>query len=209
MTELIDNLIQLCAVLVCGVLSGLLYRRDRRQVYFLLTCFYGCFALGLIYWTLFLLLFDESPYLFYVSDIGWISGYLFLYLIQYSLASEEERAFRCRAMWLAPLLEIPLTVYYSSIGSIVCNILVGVMILLLLRNSIRGFFCREKRERQGRDSRFFHLTVIFFVLFENGLWVSSYPWMGDTLLNPYFWFDYMLTGSLIALLPTIRRTQAP
>ena len=56
-TELIDNLIQLAVTLLCCVGSGCLYLSRRKQEYFLLCCFYGCFSLGLLYWTLFLLLF--------------------------------------------------------------------------------------------------------------------------------------------------------
>ena len=53
--ELIENLLQLLVTFAGALLSGLSYRRSRRQAYFLLLCFYGCFALGALYWTLYLL----------------------------------------------------------------------------------------------------------------------------------------------------------
>ena len=44
--ELIENLLQLLTTFVGALLSGISYRKSGRQVYFLLLCFYGCFALG-------------------------------------------------------------------------------------------------------------------------------------------------------------------
>ena len=43
--ELIENLLQLLTTFVGALLSGISYRKSGRQAYFLLLCFYGCFAL--------------------------------------------------------------------------------------------------------------------------------------------------------------------
>ena len=55
--ELISNLFQFAVTLLGFCMSGIRYLKGRKQTYFLLTCFYGCFALGSLYWTLYLLLF--------------------------------------------------------------------------------------------------------------------------------------------------------
>ena len=80
--ELIENLLQLLVTFVGAVLSGIAYRKSRRQAYFLLLCFYGCFALGALYWTLYLLLFDTTPRVFYVSEFGWVASVIFLRILQ-------------------------------------------------------------------------------------------------------------------------------
>ena len=67
--ELIENLLQLLTTFVGALLSGISYRKSGRQAYFLLLCFYGCFALGALYWTLYLLLFNTTPRVFYVSGV--------------------------------------------------------------------------------------------------------------------------------------------
>ncbi len=54
--ELIENLLQLLTTFIGALLSGIACRKSGRQAYFLLLCFYGCFALGALYWTLYLLL---------------------------------------------------------------------------------------------------------------------------------------------------------
>ena len=97
--ELISNLFQFAVTLLGFCLSGIWYLKDRKQIYFLLTCFYGCFALGSLYWTLYLLLFSETPQVFYVSEFGWIASVIFLYLLQYTLSSAEERDFSRSRFW--------------------------------------------------------------------------------------------------------------
>ena len=106
--ELIENLLQLLVTFVGAVLSGIAYRKSRRQAYFLLLCFYGCFALGALYWTLYLLLFDTTPRVFYVSEFGWVASVIFLRILQATLTSQDERSFRCRRAWLAPAFGVPL-----------------------------------------------------------------------------------------------------
>ena len=92
--ELISNLFQFAVTLLGFCMSGIRYLKGRKQTYFLLTCFYGCFALGSLYWTLYLLLFSEKRRRsFYVSEFGWIASVIFLYLLQYTLSSAEERDF--------------------------------------------------------------------------------------------------------------------
>ena len=50
--ELFSNFFQIAVTLLGFCMSGIRYLKDRKQAYFLLTCFYGCFALGSLYWTL-------------------------------------------------------------------------------------------------------------------------------------------------------------
>ena len=112
--ELIENLLQLLTTFVGALLSGIAYRKSGRQAYFLLLCFYGCFALGALYWTLYLLLFDTTPRVFYVSEFGWVASVIFLRILQATLAGTEERGFRCRRAWLAPAFGVPLLVFSTA-----------------------------------------------------------------------------------------------
>ncbi len=66
--ELIENLLQLLVTFAGALPSGICDWKSRAQKYFLLLCFYGCFALGALYCTLYLLLFDATPRVFYVSE---------------------------------------------------------------------------------------------------------------------------------------------
>ena len=96
-------------------------------------CFYGCFALGALYWTLYLLLFDTTPRVFYVSEFGWVASVIFLRILQATLASQDERSFRCRRAWLAPAFGVPLLAFYCTFGDILSNLIwCGMMIWLLM-----------------------------------------------------------------------------
>lgn len=104
--------------------------------------------------------------------------------------------------WLALVVEIPLTAYFISIGNAVYNLIVGALMTAMYWQAIRGSIWNRRRERR----RFaFYIAVLCFLTLENCLWISSYPWMGDTLANPYFWFDFAMTASMFALFPTVRR----
>ena len=75
MLELWDYLVQflVTAYGFCAALRE--YYRARRRPWFLLTCFYATFALGTLYWSLHLLLRQETPQVFYVSDLAWLASF--------------------------------------------------------------------------------------------------------------------------------------
>ena len=73
MIETIDNSVQFAATLVCCAISAALHFKRRSAEHFLLAAFYGCFALGLLYWTLYLVLFESTPGTFYVSTCSSLS----------------------------------------------------------------------------------------------------------------------------------------
>lgn len=203
MVEFIDNLTQLLAALTGFILSGASWLKTRRQPYFLLCCFYGCFGFGMLYWLLYTLLVTDAPPMFYVSDIGWISCFLFLLLLQYSFSDKEERSLQSRLPWLALVIEIPLTAYFISIGDALYNLIVGALMAAMLWTAIRGLVWQKRKGQRNR--RFFYLVLLLFLCLENCLWLSSYPWAGDTLANPYFWFDFAVTASLLMLFPAVRK----
>lgn len=205
MAEIMDNLTQLLVALSGCVLSGIFYLKSRKQPYLLLGCFYGCFGFALLYWLLYLHLAKETPSIFYVSDIGWISGFLFLVLLQNSLADKEEHRLKSRAPWLALVIEIPLTAYFITISDVLYNLIVGALMSALLWLAIRGLVWQSKQPKADRGKRFFLLAMIGYITLENCLWLSSYPWAGDTLANPYFWFDFAVTASILVLFPAVRK----
>ena len=112
--EVVSNLLQAAVTLLGFCLSGIRYLKSRKQEYFLLTCFYGCFFLGSLYWTMYLLLFSKTPQVFYVSEFGWVASVIFLSMLQYALSSAEERRFPCRKALSAVLIGVPLCMFYCT-----------------------------------------------------------------------------------------------
>ena len=207
--ELIENLLQLLVTFVGALLSGIAYRKSHRQAYFLLLCFYGCFALGALYWTLYLLLFGLTPQFFYVSEFGWVSSMIFLRILQATLTGSEERTFRCRRAWLALLVGVPLVVFYCTYGDILSNLIWCGMMILLSFCSVRGLVYANAQTGAARELRYFHIGVLFFVVSEYLLWTAGCFWRNDSLASPAFWCDLLLTLAILGLLPATRRAVSP
>lgn len=49
MIEIIDNLSQVLVAMLGCTISGVFYYKSRKQPFFILTCFYGCFMLAGLY----------------------------------------------------------------------------------------------------------------------------------------------------------------
>ena len=203
--ELIENLLQLLVTFVGALLSGISYRKSRRQAYFLLLCFYGCFALGALYWTLYLLLFDTTPRVFYVSEFGWVASVIFLRILQATLTSQDERSFRCRRAWLAPVFGVPLLAFYCTFGDILSNLIWCGMMIALSFCSIRGLAYARRQTGAARDMRHFHTAVLCFAASEYLLWTAGCFWQNDSLASPAFWCDILLTLAILGLLPATRK----
>ena len=167
--------------------------------------FYGCFALGSLYWTLYLLLFSETPRIFYVSEFGWVSSVIFLCLLQYTLSSPEERSFSCRKSLLAPLIGVPLCAFYCTFGDILSNLLWCGMMIWLSFCSIRGLVCANGQTGAARNMRWFHIGVLCFAGSEYLLWTVGCFWPDTSPASPTFWFDMLLTLAIFGLLPATRK----
>lgn len=206
--ELIENLLQLGAAFSGVCLAGAAHRKSGRQAYFLLFCFYGCFALGALYWTLYLLLFSTTPRVFYVSEFGWVSSVIFLHILQATLSDREERSFRCRTAWLAPLAGLPLLAFYCTYGDILSNLIWCGMMIVLSFCSIRGLVYASGRTGAVRNMRGFHIGILCFVFSEYLLWTVGCFWSNDSLASPAFWCDILLTLAILGLLPATRKAVA-
>ena len=203
--ELIENLLQLLVTFIGALLSGISYRKSHQQAYFLLLCFYGCFALGALYWTMYLLLFGATPQVFYVSEFGWVSSVIFLRILQATLPGREGRSFRCRRAWLAPLVGVPLLVFYCTYGDILSNLIWCGMMIWLSFCAIRGLVYASGQTGTARELRCFHIGVLCFVASEYLLWTAGCFWRNDSLASPAFWCDMLLTLAILGLLPATRK----
>ena len=205
MAELIDNIVQFVVTFLAAVGAGILYYKRRKQAYFLLFCFLGTFSLGTLYWTLHVLLFNRSPQIFYVSELTWIASYLFLLTLAYTLSTPEERKFKHPALWLVPIICIPQLALYLTHGDILFNLLICGQTMAAAWYSVRGLLYARRQSGKPRDRQYFHIAVLCIIALEYSLWTASCFWVSDTLTNPYFWFDFLLTAALFALLPATRK----
>lgn len=205
MVELIDNITQFIVTCVACLGAGVLYYKSRNQAYFLLTCFFGTFTLGTLNWMLNILLFGYSPQTTYASDIAWVSSYLFLATLSYTLLSPEERKFRNPAVWLVPLFGLPQLILYLTCGDIFSNLAICSLTMATAWFAVRGLIYARRQVGKARDMQYYHLAVLFIIVLEYGLWTSSCFWTNNSLANPYFYFDFLLSAALLGLLPATRK----
>ena len=203
--ELIENLLQLLVTFIGALLSGISYRKSRRQAYFLLLCFYGCFALGALYWTLYLLLFDTTPRVFYVSEFGWVASVIFLRILQATLSTPEECSFHCCRAWLAPAFGLPLLAFYCTFGDILSNLIWCGMMIWLSFCAIRALAYAKTQTGAARNTCYFHIGVLCFVFAEYLLWMAGCFWPNISPTSPTFWCDMLLTLAILGLLPATRK----
>ncbi|MEG1887619.1 MAG: histidine kinase, partial [Oscillospiraceae bacterium] len=73
MIEIIDNIIQLVITSGCAIWASIIAIHRKSQQYFILAAFYITFALGLLFWLLYLAFMSYTPKIFYVSDLSWVA----------------------------------------------------------------------------------------------------------------------------------------
>ncbi|MGI6752611.1 MAG: hypothetical protein ACOX4U_08425 [Anaerovoracaceae bacterium] len=209
MIELFDNILQLVAALLATVGAGLMFYKYHLQAYLLLTCFFATFMLGSLYWTLHYLLFCYTPQIFYVSELAWVASHIFLLTLACTLASPEERKFKHFAIWLAPVFCISQLILYLSHADVLFNTMVSALALAIMWYALRGLLYARQQTGKQRERQYFHLALLAIIILEHGLWTSSCFWLSDSLTNPYFWIDFLLTMALVLFLPATRKAVAP
>ena len=202
MTEIIVNGIQTAVLAVCFVIALLKAVRTRDRAWALLAFFYFGWMLGDAYWQICMIFYGDTPDVSIVSDITWYAAFIFLYMLIRQTATPENGAVRTFLPWLGPIFTVAMAVYYMQFGQYVSNVIYAGLLGLILLAVIRRLTEREKYA----NARFLCLAAGLFCLFEHGEWVSSCIVSGyDSILNPYFIFDLLLTACFVVFIPATRK----
>ena len=228
MIELIDSLIHMVVLAICTLIA--LYhayhsRAFARRVWILYALFTGEYFMGDLFSTLYLAFYDETPW-FYVSDLSWYTAYLFLSILLIYISERESIRMVTWAQLFIPLFTISSGVFFViEKGDLFGNI-VGVVVMtsamwlagggLEMERQKAKEWRREKREEGGERRRLSYVPdkrpLFFFSLallgLEYAFWFTSSFWIGDTLMNPYFWVDVLFMISTVCLIPAIKKALA-
>lgn len=207
MIERIDNLIQLLTTAVCTVICircALLSReRERGWIFLGLSSF--VFFLGDLYVQLYLEFYDKTPHYSNISYLGWYAGYLFLFLLLSDIQNSRCAAFRNRLLWLIPVFTAGMCIFYMQWDNPLECIVHAVVMTLLLRRAVIGLLCTRKAEPESARRRMLYINVLVVCAAEYITSTVSCFWMGDTLANPYFWFDAVLSFSFLVLPASLKK----
>ena len=201
MIESIENALQIATLLVCSALALIRAVRTRSRAWTLLAFFYGSWGLGDVYWLVCLIFFGQTPRISVVSDLSWYASYIFLYMLLREIAPPDGAREKRFLPWLGPLFAAGMAAFFMQWGEIGSNLIYALLMSLLLFSVIRRFLDREKYAAQQALC----VLILVFCLLEYALWTASCFWTGETLGNPYYWFDFLLTLSFPCFIPAARR----
>lgn len=198
MIESIENLIQLVTTGICTTVSlrkGILLKS---RAWIMLALASGVFFLGDLYWELFLVLYGKTPEYSYIPYLSWYASYLFFLLLLYELRDRKGGRHYRKVLWIIPMFTTGMCIFYLQWGDWIGNVVAAVLMSLMLWYATDALLSLKERKRlypeatQGRTG--IYAVVFLFCLAEYGSWTASCFWMGDTWMNPYFWFDTLLSA---------------
>ena len=204
----IDNAIQLVVTGGCAVIALNNALKVRMREWFLLALFYFTFFLGDLYWQLYIVFYDGASPEFYISEFGWYTSYLFLLILLIYINTESNKRWRYRfdpIFMLIPAFTIGMCIFYMQWGDYLSNMITAVLMMGLIWHAFYGLKVLRGRPRQENERRMLFLVTLLFCGTEYALWTSSCFWMGETVLNIYYWFDILLSVSFVLFLPALRK----
>lgn len=192
--EIIDNFCQAGVLTLASVTALIQSLRFRSRECLILSFAYAGFAMGTLYWGLYITIVGNIPRAFYVSEILWISSYFF-YITFQQLRSENVK-FRFSVKCFLPSLLIAEEIIRMRImgpAYIVSGLFAFTAGILMYLSLLR---LSSKASGKKTD-----ILFVVCILLQIALYVSS-AFMEDFLhFNVYFLIDIVLTFSYVGLLP--------
>ncbi|MEG0570120.1 MAG: histidine kinase [Oscillospiraceae bacterium] len=205
MIEIIDNVLQLTVTSVCAVWASVIAITRKSQQYFILACFYITFALGLLFWLLYLVFMTYTPKIFYVSDLSWIASFLFLLMLNLSLLTPQEHKYRPIRAWIVSTIFLIATIFLLFFGDFFISLMWCGMITVSSYFSTRGILYARKQQGSARKLQYIYIAVLVVAVLEFTLWILSCYFKSSDISNPYFWCDFLLSAGLFALMPAMKK----
>ncbi len=196
--EVIDNIFQVI-LLLAMTLTALLAsvrRRDKRPL--VLAFAYGCFAMGTLYYVLYLAIIGKVPQIFYVAEISWLASYLFFLSLQILRSEKLRIRFSLPALLCALLVAAGVMAFRIFGPSLVMSGLLAVTVGVNAYLSV--FRIQEKRQNRAVD-----IGMLVCIILQIALYAVSELMTDYTHFNIYFVVDITLSGCLAAMLPLTLR----
>ena len=206
MIETIVNAVQLIVTALAAGFAAYRFVTSRHRAWLMFGFASGVSFLSNLYWHLYLIFYGETPHFSYIPDVSWYASYVFLLMLMHEVRSVPLPVFtrpRSRLLWLVPVFTAGMGVFYMQWGDPIGNIIAAVLMCLLIWQSINDLMALK--EEGCKKKRLLYITVLIYCTSEYGAWTASCYWIGDTLLNPYIWFDALLSVTFILLTIAVER----
>ena len=200
--ETIDNAFQLLSLGILAVMTVYRAVTTRNRIWILLYMFYIVIALGNLYWFLYMMLYEETPFYSFIPDFCWIAAIMALLLLLLYIREGEWKYRQFTVLWPAAVFTFVMSAFYMRYGKYLTNVLYSVFSAMLIMVTIVGF----KNTEKGSGKRRLYLSSLLFCLVEYSLWTAScFDWSGPVFLDPYYFLDVLLTVSYILFYPAARK----
>ena len=209
MIELVDNGIQLILTCISAIIALSKAIATRKREWLLTGLFSGVFFLGSLYWTLFLVFYQQTPLYSYIPYLAWYTSYLILILLLVQIKKEWKKTVPYRVLWLVPVFTVGFFLFFIQRGDYLGNVISTILMTFVLWHSLTGLLSLRGKTGTEAKSRGIYLVALFFCLTEYALWTASWFWIGgDTIRNPYYWLDIILSLYFILILPAVGKEVA-
>ena len=205
MIETVDNIIQIILTGFCTFYS--IYRavKTSRREWILLGLFSGAFLLGDIYYILWLNLYSGTSFDSDIPYLCWYTSYFFLILLILNIKEKRPPQWPPIKMFLIPVFTAIMCLIFIVKGDILSNVVTfGLMTILMWNAADELRMLKEENTHLNHLKQLYSLTLAFCLL-EYALWITSFFWMGNTIFNPYFWIDTMISVCFVLYVVIFRR----
>lgn len=190
MIETLDNTFQLIVLGACFVATLTRFVRSRSDEWLMMSGFYGCNLLALVYWLSYLVVFGKTPHYSNIPDIGWLACYVFLLMLMTSLDQRRAPSAPVPAAWIPVVVMVPCFLLFVSGGDVLLNVFDCAIVAAIGFFAVRGACAPEMPGPEG-DWRF-HAVILFGFAAQLAVWVTSCFW-GAEAFTPYVASDLILT----------------
>ena len=140
---------------------------------------------------------DKVPQVFYVAEISWIAAYLFY--LSVSLVQKDIQMKGCNMAVVCALVYTVISVAFKIMGpSPVTTIAFAVTVGTIAYRSVWGL-C------QNSSGKLLDVLFLLMLTFQLGVYIVSVFIKDYTRFNLYFLVDILLTLTMTALFPALKR----
>ncbi len=200
MIEIFENAISILCTGVSASIALYYAGRSQKREWTLLGLFSCAFLLGDIYWTLYYLIYSETPFYSYIPDLSWASSFIFLILFLLHIRDKDQRWISSPFLWLIHIFTIGMCVFFMSYGDYLFNIVDAVLMTVIIWECVNSLIFMHRSDGSS-VRRCVYIIALIFCAAEYAMWIISCFWMGDTILNPYYWFSFISSACFIILIP--------
>ncbi len=190
--DALDNVLMLLAAIIGLLISMFRYIAFPKKAWLYLSVFFLADLLSDYYWTIYTLVFRESPDVSaFIAYFGWNVGYLILLLAVLRNRPQKTKRF------FHPLILIPIPLHawqfsvYLSFGGFFNNLwqisITTATSCFCLQSLLYWYKNRNARDKQVHFP-YLHTLILIYIATLYAMWTSScYDWESD-LKNPYYYF---------------------